>query len=403
MNVFIIPSWYPSGINLAWGIFCKEQAEALATIFPDDNFSLSLWGQNYVNTFLEVKDHFKNIKKVVHFMKMQKSQEALRKNLVAYNSPALTWTRKIAKGNINGIIKANENNFRLFSQYFGKPDIIHAHVGYPAGYIAMHLSKKFKIPFVITEHMAPFPFEVFLNKKKLIPEIYQSLLVASKIIAVSPSLKQEIEKYGLSNVTYIPNMVNETLFYPVFSEENEMFTFFFLGGLIPRKGVDALLEAIKLLEHLPNLRFRIGGEGILEEAYKAKTHAFGIARKIEWLGFLNKSQAIEEFQRCNAFVLSSRQESLGVVLLEAIACGKPIIATRCGGPEVIVNEKNGVLVDVDDVQGLAQAMQQMIAEYDKYNPSIIRKDFEERFSRPVVANQIMNVYKDAIAEFHREN
>ena len=61
MNIFTIPSWYPSKLNPAWGIFCKEQAEALAKVFPDSNFGVSLWGQNNDNTLLCAKDHVKNL------------------------------------------------------------------------------------------------------------------------------------------------------------------------------------------------------------------------------------------------------------------------------------------------------------------------------------------------------
>lgn len=405
MNIFYIPSWYPSDTNPAWGIFCKEQVEALAETFPDSNFCVSLWGQNFNNTFLFAKDHIKNTKKILRFNRIKGSQQSLRENLVEYNTPSLTWTRKIANGNIIQIIKANEHNFKLFTQKFGKPDIIHAHVGYPAGYIAMHLSRKFSVPYIITEHMAPFPFDTFKKKDgTLIPAIDKSYRNSSAIIAVSEALKSALEKMSFKNVVYIPNMVNGLLFTPNnYKKSKGQFSFLFVGGLIDRKGVSTLLEAISLIDERENIGLTIVGEGVEENKYKVLAKKLSIDRTVTWTGILNRTEVIKKIQQCDTMILVSRQENLPMVLLEAIACGKPIIVTRCGGPEVIVNDKNGILVDVDDAHQLAQAMVQMLEQHDQYDAKEIRKDFEERFSIPIVTSQIMEAYRNAIAEVHQEN
>ena len=96
------------------------------------------------------------------------------------------------------------------------------------------------------------------------------------------------------------------------------------------------------------------------------------------------------------FVISSSQhENNPVVLIEAIACGKPIIATSCGGPEDIVNETNGLLAKINDPEDLSQKMLQMINNYD---PQQIRADFEKRFSSMVITPRIIALYKEVIAE-----
>ena len=77
---------------------------------------------------------------------------------------------------------------------------------------------------------------------------------------------------------------------------------------------------------------------------------------------------------------------------EAIASGKPVIATRCGGPEFIVNNQNGKLVNIGDVFALAKAMKTMAEELENYQPEIIRRDFEQRFSRQVVVKQLIDLY-----------
>jgi len=99
-------------------------------------------------------------------------------------------------------------------------------------------------------------------------------------------------------------------------------------------------------------------------------------------------------QNSDCFVLASQSESFGTVYIEAIACGKPIIATRCGGPESIVNDGNGILVPVDDYEKLAEAIIKMITESDKYDPVAIRKDFLDRFSKKVVVEKYVKIYKE---------
>lgn len=95
---------------------------------------------------------------------------------------------------------------------------------------------------------------------------------------------------------------------------------------------------------------------------------------------------------------AERHETFGVVYAEAIASGKPLIATRCGGPESIVNAINGQLVDVGDVPALARVMQDMAANWHRYSPQAIRHDFEARFSRPAVVHQLRALYRQVTSK-----
>ena len=234
------------------------------------------------------------------------------------NSPVLSWTRKIMKGNIEGIIKANEDNFVLFTKRFGKVDVIHAHVGYPGGYIAMRLSKKFGVPYVITEHMAPFPFDSYRNKNgEIIHDLKSSFQNASAIIAVSYFLKKAIEDALIKKVIFVPNLVDESYFIPNYKGNNkECFTFIFIGGLIERKGIDVLINAFSIISDDKKIKLKIIGEGILENYYKAYSKQKGVDHKIEWTGFLNRRQVVEEIQQADSLILSSRNENLPMVLLE---------------------------------------------------------------------------------------
>jgi glycosyltransferase involved in cell wall biosynthesis len=179
--------------------------------------------------------------------------------------------------------------------------------------------------------------------------------------------------------------------------------FFTLCSMEPVKGIPDLLKAIRLLiDRLPEgerggIAFRLGGDGPNRREYQDECHGLGLDPWVTWLGFLPRAQARREFQECDAYVLASRYESFGVVLAEALASGRPLIATRCGGPETIVTPENGLLVPVGRPDELAGALHAMLREAGRYDPRVLREDFMRRFSRPAVVERIEEIYRRAIA------
>lgn len=393
MNIFYIPSWYPSPDHPLSGIFIQEQIEGLTDLYPHLKAGISIWGQKDENRMLYLKKPFNTLAKVFNQKDSREEVQSIKDNAFVFYRPAFTWTKRVANGNLSNILKANDYNFRSFEKRFGRIHLIHAFVTFPGGYIAMKLAEKYKIPYMITEEMSPFRPDIFMNlKHKIHEQVILPLRNAAKVIAVSTAAAQEISRYSGSPVSYIPNLVDETFFIPPKSVARQRkFYFFTLGRMVEQKGIPILLEAISKLDN-QNVLFRIGGDGEHLNQYKQLSKALSI-ENIEWLGALDRTQARQHFQECNAFILPSLHESMGVVFAEAIACGKPIIATKCGGPESIVNEDNGLLAEVGDSDDLAHKISWMIDHYDRYKPEIIRADFMNRFSQKVVGNQIMELYK----------
>ena len=101
-------------------------------------------------------------------------------------------------------------------------------------------------------------------------------------------------------------------------------------------------------------------------------------------------------ESCDAFVLASRSETFGVVYIEALRSGLPVIATKCGGPEDFINETNGMLVPVNNIISLTGALQRMVVNIDKYNRKSISDDCLYKFAPDTIANQLFQIYTQII-------
>ncbi|OKL39156.1 glycosyltransferase [Pontibacter flavimaris] len=400
MNIFVIPSWFPSKDRPVSGTMIKEQTEAFCRFYPDVNIGISNWGQMEERFLLWSKDHVKNISKLLR-AKPKPFKTVLAPNLKVYHHYTFTWTSKLLGGNMLGIIKANLSNIKAFEVEHGPIDIIHAHVGYPAGIIAMRVAERLRKPYCLTERMGPFPWAQTADKNGRLADYYkQPYLRTSANIAVSPFQVEALRKQGIDNIMMIPNFIDENFFKPSpdYHPQSEKFTFFTLSYPSPQKGTDILLQAIKgLSEKNKNILFRIGGSSPYIDGYKRMASELGIQQYVAWLGEINRKEALHEYQFCDAFALPSFYESMGIVYIEALACGKPVIATRCGGPESTVTPLNGLLIEKNNVAELIEAMETLIKRRESYDSNSIRADFLARFSTQAIAPKTFNMYQRIIS------
>lgn len=395
MNIFFIPSWYPSATDSLPGIFFREQALALGKHFEDINVGVSTWGQNDERLLLWAGQPMQSLKKMFFQKKpLLTTNELISGRVIEYFYPEFTWSSKLLKGNIAKIVNANFRNLEHFENKFGKADIIHAHVGYPAGQIARILAERTGVPYIITEQMSPFPHRYFINKKgNLLPELYGAYREACQNIAISSALASDMKSHDIGNIKIIPNLVNEDFFKPADSV-NEIFTFFSLGRMVPQKGIDVLLKSFSKMKS--NATLRIGGDGEYIKEYKDLANVLKVDHQVVWLGELDKEQALLEYQNCDVFVLPSRHESMGVVFVEAMACGKPVIATSCGGPEEFIDDDLGYVVPPENEEDLCGAMTNMLERHQRFDGGLIRKKFEEKFSSSIITQQLRTLYEKAI-------
>ncbi len=387
MKILVIPSWYPPKS----GHFFQELSEALHS---ENNQVDVLVNTNTSLKKFEYKNLFK--KNVFH----NESGLYVYRS-VFYKIPKLNflssklWVRKTYK------------LYLKYSKTHGHPDIIHTHSSMWAGVVAEKIHKRFSIPYVISEHRGRFVYNTEESKKllasKYLPLIQKALKKASLITCVSPALCPkliDIEPSVKEKLNIIPNTIDsENFTLSTLKHPETEFIWFSLGKLYPVKGFDILLKALKIVKSKSdkNVSLKIGGDGEDYKKLSALKKSLNLDTNVTFLGHLNKKEVISEMQDSHAFVLSSRFEAFGVVFIEANACGLPIVGTNVGGPSYIINKQNGVSVESENPEKLAEGMLFVMENYSKYNKQEIRNMTIKKYDKHHIAKKYCDEFSKIIS------
>lgn len=378
-HILIIPSWYPLYSGDVGGSFFREQTIALkakgmnvGVIFPQ--------ARSIKNAFTG----FNGIKAEVD------------EGIITYRDAYITLPK--CKGfNQNRWLKRGVRLFDLYVKENGKPDILHAHSLFNGGLLANVLSQKYDIPFVITEHSTAFSRGLISQKQIL--DAKSVVENSSCCVAVSNEFKVILnEQLKTDKWVYIPNIVNDIFLNMPFEnslKKAECFRFINICLLDPKKKVDLLIKAFSLVHKLiESVELEIGGDGPELDNLIDLVNELGLQKKVKFHGRLTRDSVLEKVSKADAFVLSSEFETFGVVLVEALALGKPSIATKCGGPESIITPEVGFLVDKNSPEALAEAMIKLYKNQGNYNRDEIREYCRREFSEASVVSRLLRVYND---------
>jgi len=276
----------------------------------------------------------------------------------------------------------------------GKPDIIHAHFS-GIGFVASILKEKYNIPFVLTEHFSG------IMKQPITKDIFKIAKIAyskaDKIIAVSPELKNIIYEKFEKNAIYIPNIVDTNLFSYANKDNKNTFSFVSVGSLIYGKRMDLTIEAfIDAFKGSDKVFLTIFGEGPERQKLEELVRINKMEKQIKLMGMQSRKVISDYLKKSDCFVLASQAETFGVAYIEAMASGLPVIATKCGGPESFVDERNGMLIPVDNKDALVTAMKNMYSGKYKYDKKTISADTIKKFSPKTISKKLIDVYEDAL-------
>ncbi len=373
-KILILTGWYPEADKPYAGIFIKKQARALSSVYDITLVHLKIDYQRFAPFFS------------YRFNALEGEGFPAYRLTVARSFPVYNQFNFFAAAVFQLYRRFNREAF----------DMIHCHVSYPAGVAGMYVSKWLNVPYAITEHTGGF-VGLFRSKAHKIL-VLKALNRADGVATVSQASREIMSAYIRKEIQIISNMIDISEF-DMASNSASGIHIGFMGGLnTDVKGLDILLKAFARIEG-SNIRLHIAGGGTLTETYKKLAEELQISDRCLFYGTLAPEQTAAFYNRLDLFVLSSRRESFGVVLLEAMASGLPVVATRCGGPEEIVTPETGLLVPAEQVEALAAGIRQMIRNYKTYDRGQIRELVDRRFGVTAFLNRMQPFYSRIMGNY----
>lgn len=373
MKVLMIPSWYPTAEMPMLGTFYKEQAEAMAAqgaqvavIYVDVNGRLHGNGTHW---FYE-------------------------NGVYTGISQRLNLTPRWERGRVVQRTALLRAAYRHLVNTWGRPDVVNLRSSLQ-GREALALCRRERLPLFFMEHSS---FVLTEGEDSVARQRLHEVMDAAAVNAcVGSPLHAVMQPHGETRI--IPDLVDDARFVPQsVARPDDTFRFRAMGQLRPIKGYDTLIRAFARLkaQTARPVTLEIAGAGVLRDELQALIDSLGVAADCRLVGVIPRENTPTFMNGCDCFLCTSRHETLSCVLNEAAACGKPVIATRCGGPEDIVTEETGLLVPVDDEEQLVQAMQRMMERAATYDAAQIRAQTVARFGKEAVSRRLLAACEDAV-------
>ena len=372
LHVLFLSSWFPSKTHPTLGNFVQRHAEAVA-LFA--NITVLYLSKNNKTSAFEIEDEVEGNVRIVR---------------VYYRSNGMLFRSRI-QALKKGIAHINFNQ--------NKPDIVQLNMVWPEGWQALFIQRKWKIPFVISDNWtgyhpnerSPLPFHVkrymrfIANRSKL-------------LLPVTMQLEKAMRALGFNKSSVIvPNVVNTAYFKN--EKKNEIHTYVHLSHLDnEHKNIEGILSAWKIFsDQTEDVILELGGDGDIPH-WKKRSLEIGIRKNsITFFGTLDQQEVAKKMNASHTFVLFSNYENLPLVMIEAMASGMNVIATRVGGiAEQMGFCKWNKLIDAKNEAQLLHALNESHSELNEINREEISEYATNHFSFEAVGKQFMNAYEQAL-------
>ncbi len=384
LRVLFLSKWYPNRYDPMPGLFIQRQAEAITP-----------WCDVAV-IYVHPDPHCPN-KLEVDF-----SEENQVRVLRVYYQVSRQPSSFIGKAlNMWNFYRAHLKAFHSIREFL--PDVVHAHILTRIGFIGWRIARKQRIPLVISEHWSRY-FPENNTYHGWLRKLVTGFVVkkAAAMVAVSDPLRLAMQHGGLHHPNYriIPNVVDTTQLVNVSSEkQGEMKTIVHISCFEDKsKNISAFLRSVKELSDMrQDFTCLMVGTGPDWEEMKEYAGFLRIPGSVLMFAGLKTGREFADILNGADFsVLSSRYETFGTVVIESLACGVPVVATRVGIAPEIINDDNGLLVPPGDEKAMTHAMNQMTDHCRKYDKMLIKNSIAHRFNKETIGKELVSLYRELI-------
>jgi glycosyltransferase involved in cell wall biosynthesis len=295
--------------------------------------------------------------------------------------------------------------YRMVLRLFGRPDLLHVHVLLRTGLFAWFKCLTDGLPYLITEHWTLYLPEN-AGKISWLRGWLSGLVIkkAAAVHTVSKDLQRVMESLGFRNRKFavISNVVDTDLFRPLPQQKtpDQKVRFLHVSVLNDRaKNISGLLKAFHRISALRNdFELHIIGFGPSEDTLKKLAADLDLLNKQVYFQGKKEADEVAAFlQRSNVFVLPSFYETFGVVLIEALACGVPVIATSVGGVPEVFGPEQGILIPPGNDEELYQAILFMMDNHSNFNYEALREFAVNRYGFAAVGQQFAALYESVLS------
>ncbi|MCC6287569.1 MAG: glycosyltransferase [Chitinophagaceae bacterium] len=383
MKILWLASWYPNKIIPLEGDFVQRHARAVSAFTPVTVIYVAQYGEGVPikeNKIEKVKTG--NLTEIIIYFRFPTTGFPLL-NKIIYN-----WKYyAVYKKYIREYFSAN-----------GKPDVVHVHVPMKAGVIAQWIKRKWSIPYIVSEHSATYvvgAFDAFDKRsfyfRRAVSSVFKNAAIVTSVSGHDGNILKQ--KFNLDRVDVIHNVADTNYFF-LKPGVPKKFRFIHISVMNYQKNVEGILNACALLKDLQsNWEIEFIGRGLSPEISKI-IDDLQLRNFIIVTGEINNAEVAQHMQNASALVLFSRYENFPCVIVEALCCGIPVIATNVGGIPEAVNDLNGKLVTSEHEEELAYAMHEMLTQYYKYNREKIASNAKDKYAYQEIGKQFFELYKE---------
>jgi len=382
-HVLFLPKWWPNADDPQLGDFIRKQAQATASAISVSVLYIHAEKDPNAAERSAVIEEGALWELHRHYRASEHGWKPIRQllNLIRYWQAAmLGWNELVRRR--------------------GQPDLIHAHILVRPAVVAYWLGKRHGIPYVVSEQSSEYLDGTYGTKGILFKAVSRFLFQrAADVTVVSAWLGDALKRLGLvTNYEIVPNVI-PGLDRPL-PPKGAPGQFLVVADLVDKtKNVSGVLRALaKARASDKRLQLNVIGDGPDRSMLDSLVNSLGLQASVTFLGRLPNAAVLDHVAQAAAMVVNSNVETFSVVTGEALAQGKPVIATRCGGPIAFVVPANGILIDVGDEEALVAAMLQLTNDHDRYDPTDIRHSISSRSSPEAVSRGFVRIYTRILAQ-----